>query len=140
MAKWARCQSRIAADGVSIEKECRRCEQFKLLTDFRSQINAPLGVRSQCRECECATSKEHRLQNPEYYKNYRKENKYKISKQTVAWAREKKFGISDEEFCKMAENGCEVCGSYERLHVDHSHITNKVRGILCGKCNMTLGL
>ena len=38
---------------------------------------------------------------------------------------------------------CDVCGTNRynrRLHVDHDHKTNKVRGILCHGCNTALGL
>jgi hypothetical protein len=33
-----------------------------------------------------------------------------------------------------------LCPSGKALHVDHSHTTGKIRGLLCKRCNMTLGL
>lgn len=38
-----------------------------------------------------------------------------------------------------ANNACAICGSTERLHVDHSHTTKEIRGVLCFHCNLGLG-
>ena len=35
---------------------------------------------------------------------------------------------------------CGYCGTTERLHIDHCHETNKVRGYLCMDHNMALGV
>jgi hypothetical protein len=37
-------------------------------------------------------------------------------------------------------NKCAICGSTDRLVIDHCHSTMKLRGILCSKCNQGLGL
>jgi Recombination endonuclease VII len=54
------------------------------------------------------------------------------------------YGLSKEQYDKMsiAQNGlCKVCLQKEPRHlsVDHSHKTNKVRGLLCRNCNMAAG-
>lgn len=38
---------------------------------------------------------------------------------------------------------CKICGGIllgSNAHVDHCHVTGKIRGILCGPCNRGLGL
>jgi len=57
-----------------------------------------------------------------------------------------KFGITLEQYEEILskQNGlCAICSSTEktgkRLAVDHCHKTGKVRGILCMKCNTSLG-
>lgn len=55
----------------------------------------------------------------------------------------KRYGISDEEYqALLARQGgvCGICKKKRRpLCVDHCHITGKVRGLLCHKCNLGLG-
>ncbi len=58
------------------------------------------------------------------------------------------YGITRAELEEMdvAQSGlCLICkggpnGPGSRLHVDHCHNSNKVRGLLCGKCNTAVGL
>ena len=62
---------------------------------------------------------------------------------------QKKYGMSLEQFeslLKSQNNVCKICGNeppirYSRkvLFVDHCHITGKVRGLLCVKCNLGIG-
>ena len=53
-----------------------------------------------------------------------------------------------EAMVEMQHGVCAVCGklprgkgpSGKRLHVDHNHLTEALRGLLCAQCNMALGL
>ena len=67
-------------------------------------------------------------------------------------ANKKRRGLTLEQFDLLLEkqNGlCAICGLPEidknqhgikDLAIDHNHQTNKVRGLLCVKCNRALGL
>lgn len=58
-----------------------------------------------------------------------------------------KYKLTIEQFNKMyvdQKGCCKICGISEIdaegvLHIDHCHITGKVRGLLCRMCNMMLG-
>jgi hypothetical protein len=78
--------------------------------------------------------------NPDshYHKYY---NTYRTN-----WLK-RKYGITLEEFNAILlsqNNLCAICSKQltakqKQTHLDHDHIKNKVRGILCHKCNMLLG-
>lgn len=56
-----------------------------------------------------------------------------------------RYSLSLEDYNKILtdQNGvCAIClqPQKEKLHVDHCHTTNIVRGLLCGNCNRALGL
>ena len=58
----------------------------------------------------------------------------------------KRYSITIEDYDRMFEEQrgvCKICGSVNldgrRLAVDHCHVKNVVRGLLCGPCNRKLG-
>lgn len=60
---------------------------------------------------------------------------------------ERVYGLSKEEYLallKKQNNSCAICKNlfkaYGEPQVDHNHKTGKVRGLLCNKCNVLLGL
>lgn len=59
---------------------------------------------------------------------------------------ERKYGITEDDYQRMLseqEGVCSLCKRpprTHRLHVDHDHVTGRVRGLLCGGCNGLLGL
>lgn len=69
---------------------------------------------------------------------------------TPEYARERKlksaYGLTIEDYNRMLRKQggtCAICfrpPNGERLVVDHDHIQNKVRGLLCSRCNKGIGM
>jgi hypothetical protein len=49
--------------------------------------------------------------------------------------------IDDDTLVSLIETTkeCTICGSASDLVVDHDHKRNKIRGMLCNRCNQGLG-
>lgn len=76
-------------------------------------------------------------------------NRYKENKELVASVSLKKlYGITQDDYNRMyneQDGKCYICYRHQSklkraLSVDHCHRTNKVRKLLCDKCNTALGL
>lgn len=57
----------------------------------------------------------------------------------------RKFSMSLDDYSKLFNSQlgvCKVClkPSDKTLHVDHNHLTGEIRGLLCQRCNHTIGL
>ena len=61
----------------------------------------------------------------------------------------RQYGITRKQYDSMVmeqDNKCAICNQQETsldrvaLSVDHNHVTKQVRGLLCHKCNVALGL
>jgi len=79
-------------------------------------------------------------------------SKERISKSRFAWNVKKMYGLTPNDYQAMFDRQrgvCAICGDVEtaqfrgkprRLSIDHNHQTGNVRGLLCSRCNVALGL
>ena len=113
---------------------CNCCGIEKPISEFEWQKKRP-NPRKTCKQCryERRNLQEENLVAKERKKLWQQANK---DKQRRSWERFA-YGVTKEE---LGIESCMICGSLERLCIDHCHATNKVRGILCSKCNSGLGM
>ena len=99
-------------------KKCTKCKIEKPMTlDFFPPHNkTTTGFDSWCRDCRNA---------------YKRDNSLKKYTQHISEAKLKEIKNTIKE--------CVICGSNEKLVIDHDHKTNMVRGMLCNHCNRGLG-
>lgn len=131
---------------------CKRCEIGRPIVDFHVAKGCHDDRRPVCKFCIRKYQK----------KRYPTVAKVRCAKQREYNARNplanrrgnlmKSYGITLEQYNIMFESQggvCLICGCPEiikrkgkikNLAVDHNHITGKVRGLLCQKCNQALGL
>jgi ethanolamine ammonia-lyase large subunit len=53
-----------------------------------------------------------------------------------------KYGLTTEMVARMSalqNHKCALCKQRKKLVIDHCHSTGKVRGLLCHRCNTSLG-
>lgn len=81
-------------------------------------------------------SKEWRTANPEKHLDITLRSKYGISLETYERLEVEQEGVC--RICSKPETEL-TAGKRKRLAVDHCHVTGKVRGLLCSKCNRGLG-
>lgn len=89
----------------------------------------------------------------EQRRKYHRDYNQRVSKEVVkqkhrAWRLPRVYGISLEQYNSLfqAQQGrCALCHRHQseftrgyNLAVDHCHITGKIRGLVCYRCNLTL--
>lgn len=120
-------------------KRCTKCGEEKDLSCFGVFKN---GRNQNYRETRCYECKRkisyayYNVKRTEYNATARireAKHKCKLHGVTLQWL---------DDTLKTQNNHCAICGnsSARRLCIDHNHLTNQVRGLLCSKCNFILGL
>ncbi len=60
-----------------------------------------------------------------------------------AWKLKKNYGLTPEQDAALGDT-CAVCLrgklSGGNRHVDHDHVSGRVRGVLCRRCNTGIGM
>lgn len=136
-------------------KTCSSCKRILARCEFRVDKSNPDGLMYSCKKCKSEKEKLLHQKNPQirkkindkwkekrknYYGDEGRKRKYKHSELL------KTFGLTIEQYEQMEINQNKVCAicckpdKNKRLSVDHCHVTGKIRGLLCSKCNRGLGL
>lgn len=137
-------------------KTCYKCKECKTLPYFHKDKTKFDGYNSLCKECVSTRDRNrksyfiHRRPNKKIYdQNYKKENKTLIKSKSLKYV----YGMTIEQYTdllKIQNHSCAICkipeslidyrtGKIRDLSVDHCHSSNKIRGLLCSKCNVALG-
>jgi hypothetical protein len=121
------------------KRQCHKCKEFKEIPEFSTQNQG-----NKCKEC-------YRKFKKEYYQ--RPEVKKKEREHFIKGYFKRTYGITICQYQEMLlkqEGKCAICKTEwtrinpkskkaEQLSVDHCHKTGKIRGLLCGKCNIGMG-
>lgn len=102
------------------------------------------------RKKDYAKTPEQRKKRTEYMQKYRAKHKkvrqYKKAGDPRDYHYMSRYGITfaeKQEIIEKQNNKCLICSeefkNNRHIHVDHCHVTNKLRGILCYSCNSKLG-
>lgn len=139
-------------------KTCTKCGIPKPFSEFQKDKHNVDGFTYACKECRNSATRKYYLDNPEKQKiknDSQKQNRkhfYSSEKGIVSSRRahlKRKFNLTLEEYnilLKKQDFKCAICKQSETssrnevLSVDHCHITNKIRGLLCTSCNRGIGL
>lgn len=102
-------------------KKCTQCKVIKPITEYSFLKREKSHRASECKACHNKRSRAVWLKNL--------------------------YGLTPEKYEAMylrQEGRCGLCGNLNLesrgLHVDHNHVTGKIRSLLCGNCNRGLGM
>ena len=81
----------------------------------------------------------------EHRKEYMKEwaDRSEVAERRWSQRIQRTYGVGPEDFYKILDSQCgrcAICGEITALSIDHCHVTGRVRGLLCLKCNNAIGL
>lgn len=107
-------------------KWCPECDKVKPTDLFPRNRAQRSGIGSYCKPCHNRITRENKDQHGGA-RNYHLRRRY---------------GITVEHFDAMfaeQDGVCAICREAPAEHVDHDHLTSRVRGLLCFNCNGALG-
>lgn len=121
-----------------MSKFCKECKVEKPLLEYyysKKGKHNKLYPDSICKSCKA-------IKNKKWFK----ENKKKAQAFSLKSKLKNRYNMTVEQYHTLLINQdgrCKICSKRQArrsLAVDHCHSTNVVRGLLCDKCNMALGL
>lgn len=117
-------------------KRCSSCNETKALAEFYRHPRDTAARLTFCTQCVEARRSKRDAERPDKQR---------------AYSLQRNYGLTVDQYTQWVEAcgyTCEICGyempreakgAGERLHVDHDHETEALRGLLCNRCNTGLG-
>lgn len=142
----------LAPDKVGEYRTCHSCHDKLSIEEF--QEYKPGKRRRSCRDCRNLDGRiraEKRRESAKYDERLAYAQKHNRAKSVISRVTSE-FGVTAEELEDMTleqNNTCAICGKPEsrmrngvplRLCIDHNHRTGVVRGLLCSRCNVAIGM
>ena len=123
------CQERIPTKGSTYCKscdkatrECRECLEVKSIHEFEKNQRTPSGRRNRRSTCNaCRAKKAKPVGKATYQKAYPPP------------------GEGDTFECPICRRMFTVRKGHGKVHLDHDHITGRIRGYVCAECNTGIG-
>jgi allantoicase len=117
----------LCTDEEPPSKKCPNCGLLKSLDEFPNNRATKDGKANYCKPC---------------HNRRMTEIKKRLYGGGANFLRIRRYGIDTAAFKQMVdEQGglCAICLKAPAVHLDHDHLTGKIRGVLCFSCNRGLG-
>ncbi len=140
-------------------KICIKCLIKKSKNEFYTSSTSKDNLSRYCKICDRDIKTKYRKNNKEriknYSKKYRESHKQQIKESTTTQEYKKQnkerslkylYNLDIKKYNDiliLQNNSCKICNiSFQKtkICVDHDHLTGKIRGLLCRKCNTGIGL
>ena len=116
--------------------KCSKCAIVQDIGDFAKSKRLTRGHSYNCKRCDSKNQSDWYFRNKQRHKDVNR-----------AWKNKNYYGlaIGERETMYDSQNGlCLGCkkhfeSSWKGLVLDHDHDTGKARGLLCDRCNWTVG-
>lgn len=105
-------------------KFCGHCNADLPVSQFYTDRKTKSGLTAYCKR---------------YYADYYRSNKDRQQATSQRARIKRRYGLDLDTYQRLIDEGCAVCGSKKRLHIDHCHKSGITRGVLCSACNVSIG-
>ncbi len=136
-----------------VEKKCTKCGRRKLLIEFNRNSSTSDELYSWCKSCQRIYMRYWQETTSQEARTNETLRRLRLDRHERKLAAKRRsriqhvYGITPEQYDKILEAQnylCALCGceltSEVVPSVDHCHKINEMRGIICRKCNLMLGL
>lgn len=131
---------------MEFTKICTKCGKEKPIKEFYRHEYHKDKHTTRCKQCILLKQAEYRNENREIYNararlyHHKNKNKQRNGKLKHNY----NLTLEQKQRLYVSQNSrCAICYSpieFNKICVDHDHITRKIRGLLCSKCNFAIGL